>query len=61
MSRRAARFTEADAFRAAKAAKRVGMAVEIDPNGVIRIVPHEPPTPPPEKKTKAGELGDYVF
>ena len=29
MNRRAARFTEADAFRAAKAAKRVGVAVEI--------------------------------
>ncbi len=47
MSRRAARFTEADAFRAAKAAKRVGMAVEIGPDGTIKIVPHDPEKKPP--------------
>ena len=41
MSRRAARFTEADAYRAAKAAKRVGMAVQIDKDGTIKIVPHD--------------------
>jgi hypothetical protein len=55
MCRRAARFTEADAFRAAKAAKRAGMAVEIEPDGTIRIVPFEPrrskeaPPPAPSK------------
>lgn len=38
MSRRAARFTEADLFRAAKAAKRAGMAVEALPDGTIRLV-----------------------
>lgn len=42
MSRRPARFTEADAYRAAKAAKRAGMAVEIGPDGTIKIIPHEP-------------------
>jgi len=59
MSRRPARFTEADLFRAAKAAKRAGMAVEAMPDGTIRLVsqqlsgqpanleggPAEPPRP----------------
>lgn len=56
MSRRPARFTEADLFRAAKAAKRAGMTVEALADGTIRIVPnqkrdHEPPAlvePPPQ-------------
>jgi hypothetical protein len=39
MSRRPARVTEADIHRAAKVAKRVGMAVEIATDGTIRLVP----------------------
>ena len=39
MTRRAARFTEADATRAAKAAKRAGVIVEIGTDGVFRFVP----------------------
>lgn len=56
MSRRAARFTEADLFRAAKAAKRAGMTVEALPDGTIRLIqamaqqdnatPIEPPPKP---------------
>jgi hypothetical protein len=41
MSRRPARFTEADIRRAAKVAKQLGMAVEIKPDGTIRIVPYK--------------------
>jgi hypothetical protein len=43
MSRRPARFTEADLYRAAKAAKRAGMAVEALADGTIRIVPERKP------------------
>jgi hypothetical protein len=39
VSRRPARFTEADLYRAAKAAKRAGMAAEAMPDGRIRLVP----------------------
>jgi hypothetical protein len=41
MSRRPARFTQADIARAINAAKKadVQMAVEILPNGTIRLVP----------------------
>lgn len=41
MSRRAARFTQADIARAIKAIEQTGanMAVEIAPDGTIRIVP----------------------
>lgn len=39
MSRRPARFTEADLRRAAKVAKSLGMAVEAKADGTIRIVP----------------------
>ena len=44
MSRKAARFTEADIVRAIKAIKRTGesLAVEIAPDGTIRIVPVVP-------------------
>ena len=65
MSRRAARFTEADAVRAAKAAKRTGMAVEFRPDGVIRLVPFEAtgeiltPLAPLPGPTSPKE--DYVF
>jgi hypothetical protein len=50
MSRRPARFTQADVHRAVKAVMRAGvnMAVEIAPDGTIRIVPaivHNPPRP----------------
>lgn len=39
MSRRPARFTEADVRRAAKVAKQLGLSVEIAPDGTIRIAP----------------------
>lgn len=41
MSRRPARFTQADVARAIKAVEQTGarMAVEIGPDGTIRIVP----------------------
>lgn len=41
MSRRAARFTQADLARAIRAVEQTGasMAVEIGPDGTIRIVP----------------------
>lgn len=41
MSRRAARFTQADIARAIKAVEQTGanMCVEITPDGTIRIVP----------------------
>lgn len=41
MSRRAARFTQADIARAIRAVQQTGagMAVEISPDGTIRIVP----------------------
>lgn len=37
MSRRPARFTEADVRRAAKVAKQLCLAVEIAPDGTIRL------------------------
>jgi len=42
MTRRSARFTQAEISRAAKVAKAQGMAVEIAPDGSIRIVPVVP-------------------
>jgi hypothetical protein len=39
MSRRPARFTEADLRRAAKVAKMLGLAVEVAPDGTIRLCP----------------------
>lgn len=42
MSRRPAAFTQADVARALRAAEQVApgrMAVEIDPDGVIRLIP----------------------
>lgn len=50
MSRRAARFTQADIARAIRAVEQTGarMAVEIGPDGTIRIVPAEPRDRPPE-------------
>ncbi|MFG1341368.1 hypothetical protein [Xanthobacter autotrophicus] len=42
MSRRAARFTQADLARIFAAAKRTGMAVRIDlVNGVAEVIPYE--------------------
>lgn len=42
MSRRPALFTEADLFRAAKAAKRAGMVAVAQTDGTIRFVPDQP-------------------
>jgi hypothetical protein len=39
VSRRPARFTQAEARRASRVAKAEGMAVDMLPNGVIRLVP----------------------
>ena len=39
MSRTAAKNTQADIARALRAAHRLGMTIEIMPNGVIRVVP----------------------
>jgi hypothetical protein len=41
MSRRPALFTQADITRAAKAAQKVGLVVEVRADGVIRIVPEK--------------------
>jgi hypothetical protein len=43
MSRKPARFQEVDVIRALRAAQRVGgsWAVEIEPDGTIRIVPSD--------------------
>lgn len=45
MARGRLRFRQADIERALKAAARVGapMAVEIDPDGTIRLTPSHPP------------------
>lgn len=48
MSRRPARFTQADIYRAARAAQRAGMAVEAMPDGRIRLVPVDDVGPAPE-------------
>ncbi len=67
MSRRAALFTEADIFRAAKAAKRAGMAVEINlRGGLIRIVPPETTgqaveAEPSPRPLPPSQPEDYVF
>lgn len=51
MSRRPARFTETDLKRAAKVAKALGVAIDIMPDGTIRVAPapetaSTPQTPP---------------
>lgn len=58
MSRRAARFTQADIARAIKAIEQTGasMAVEIVPDGTIRIVPYDPKKNSGEKQPVAIEL-----
>jgi hypothetical protein len=61
MSRRPARFTEADATRAAKAARRAGMAVEILPDGIIRIVPVEQKGTEPVRAPKVEPEIDIVL
>jgi hypothetical protein len=54
VSRRPARFTQADIARAIRAVRQAGagMAVEVLPNGIIRISPQEsgisPDSPPVE-------------
>ena len=57
MSRTPARCTEADIRRAIRAVtkERAPMAVEIDPSGTIRIVPHEAPTVAPPFTSSARE------
>lgn len=62
MSRRAARFTEADAVRGAKAAKRAGVSFEIMPDGTFRFIPTPDPAlrldgpPPPADLDRKIEL-----
>jgi hypothetical protein len=55
MSRRPARFTEADVRRAAKVAKQLGLAVEIAPDGTIRLAPANV-----TKATDAAPLGREI-
>ena len=55
MSRRPARFTEADVRRAAKVAKQLGLAVEITPDGTIRLAPAAV-TKPLEASPNVGEI-----
>ena len=56
MSRRAAKFTEADALRAIKAVKRSGerLAVKIDAEGAIWILPSDTPSSPPAPLDRPG-------
>lgn len=58
MSRRAARCSQADIARAVRAVAQTGstMAVEIMPDGTIRIVP----TPPPREKKQRTALPDDI-
>jgi hypothetical protein len=58
MPRRPARFTQADITRAIKAVEQAGahMAVEVAPDGTIRIVPAPvslTPAPAPKVESKA--------
>jgi hypothetical protein len=50
MSRRPSRFTEADLNRAAKVAKKHGMAVEVTTDGTIRLSTDVKESPPPVKR-----------
>ena len=54
MSRRPARLTQADMYRAARAAQRAGMAVEAMPDGRIRLVPVDQVVPAPESTVEPG-------
>jgi hypothetical protein len=56
MSRRAARFTQADVCRAIKAVEQAGahMTVEILPDGTIRIAEHD------EKRSKFNQIYDEI-
>lgn len=47
MPRRPSRFTQSDVARAIRAAQQVGepMAVEIAPDGTIRLIPAPAPSP----------------
>jgi hypothetical protein len=60
MKRKAA-FTEADVSRALRAAAKLGRqwAVEIEPQGMIRIVPHDPQKRSPA--AKSGPAKDFVY
>lgn len=54
MSRRPARCTQADMQRAAKVAQKTGMAMDVLPDGTIRLIPIESlatkPEPLPEDR-----------
>jgi hypothetical protein len=52
MSRRPARFTEADLRRATKIAIERGLEIAIDPNGTIRLVPTAANNPTKTTPTK---------
>lgn len=59
MSRRAARCTQADIHRALRAMAQAGVkgAVEVDPDGTLRIIPEDhraPETTDPPKLARPG-------
>lgn len=58
MSRRPARFTQSDVARALKGAEQAGvkMAVEISPDGTIRLVPE-----PEWIARQVARIGNRVF
>ena len=61
LSRRAAAFTQAEVSRAIRAAEKAGgnkWAIEIERDGMIRLVPHD------RQRAKAARIGpkqDYVL
>lgn len=57
MSRRPARFTEADLRRAAKVAKAMGVTVVLE-GGTVRVIPTDSPTP---KQEPIGEEREIVL
>ncbi len=54
MSRRPAKFTEADLRRAAKVAKAMGVAIIVQPDGSIRVDPNT--LPPLTRASDEAEL-----
>jgi hypothetical protein len=59
MSKRAARFTEADIRRAIRAVSKESapMAVEVAPDGTIRIVPYAAPPAPKNDAERKDSIG----
>lgn len=59
MSKRAARFTEADIRRAIRAVAKEGapMAVEVAPDNTIRIVPYTAPPAPKNDAARKDSIG----